>query len=68
MPRKNLRFKFALLETWDTQSDAAHALGMNNSDLSRLVSGWRKPTDAQRQKLERVFGKKKVAQMFESVS
>jgi hypothetical protein len=68
MARKNLRLKFALLETFDTLSAASLALGMNNSDLSRLVSGWRKPTDAQRKKFERVFGKKNVTKMFDKVS
>lgn len=65
--KKNLPLKMALLNRFNTQSEAAVVLGINYSMLSRLVGGWVKPNGTQRKKLERVFGRQRVKKLFQEM-
>jgi transcriptional regulator with XRE-family HTH domain len=48
--------KVAILQRGLTQDAIAYQTGIHYTALSRIVNGWREPTDAQRAQLAKVLG------------
>jgi hypothetical protein len=60
----NIDLKLFILQTFDSQSEAADKLGFNECRLSRLIRRRTKPTEKDHQMLARVAGDAKARQLL----
>jgi hypothetical protein len=64
MREKNFAFRLELIKRFQTQSDAARELGIDDSCLSSIVNRRCKPTQRQLQLFVAAFGEETVERCF----
>jgi hypothetical protein len=58
------KFKMAVIEKFEKQYNASQSLNIRYDVLSKLINGWRQPTDRERLALVAAFGEKRVREFF----
>ncbi|MFC1888847.1 helix-turn-helix transcriptional regulator [Thermodesulfobacteriota bacterium] len=61
---KNVKLKIALIEAEKSQYRLAHALGCDPSIVSRVVNGWKDPSETMKKSIAEFVGKP-VEELFQ---